>query len=275
MDNQLTYDSWKQDHLKYLSTMAGKQVIVTFSGGKDSSLALYLMARAAGEFGFSCEAHGAAFPRHVLDEGEKQRFDDFWGGQGTTLVWHDVPIPDEALDQAVESGTSPCKICTRTKKAVLLASVRHEVSDLNRLVLVMGYSLWDLTSATLENILNSRARAEGGGESGAIESRLMETAQRFYPWLQFKGGPAIFKPLLLYNDETIQRAINDFAIPVGRNSCRHTLKRPKRRFAEYYREAGLQFDFEKVRDLWQSTLPLPPASQFESMGIAEYLGTHA
>lgn len=273
MDTPLTYDVWKHDHLSYLEKIAGKRAAVTFSAGKDSSIILYFMVRAAKEFGFVCEAHGAAYPHHVLDESEQQRFRDFWSEYGVEIVWHDVPTSDSELDDALEDGMSPCAVCNRAKKGALMAAIGTTVGDLENLVLVMGYSLWDLTSATLENILNSCARSEDGAENAAMESRLMETAQRFYPWLQFKGGPSIFKPLLLYNDRAIVQAIEEYRIPVGRNECRHTLQRPKRRFAEYYRAVDLEFDFEKVRDLWQKNLPLPQAAQFESMGSVAYLGT--
>jgi tRNA(Ile)-lysidine synthase TilS/MesJ len=273
MDRPLTYDVWKDDHLPYLQKIAGRRAAVTFSAGKDSSIILYFMVRAAKEFGFVCEAHGAAYPHHVLDEAEQQRFVDFWRDHGIEIVWHTVATTDSELDEALECGTNPCGVCNRAKKAALMAEIGKTAGSLEDLVLVMGYSLWDLTSATLENILNSCARSEDGPESAARERRLLETAQRFYPWLQFDGGPSIFKPLLLYNDQTITRAIEEYRIPVGRNECRHKLQRPKRRFAEYYSAVGLEFDFEKVRDLWQKTLPLPPAAQFEAMGSAAYLGT--
>lgn len=273
MGKPLTYQAWKDDHLLYLEKLAGKRAAVTFSAGKDSSIVLYFMVRAAEEFGFVCEAHGAAYPHHVLDEPEQERFREYWNGYGIEIVWHDVATADSELDEALADGESPCAVCNRAKKGALMAAIGKTVDDLEKLVLVMGYSLWDLTSATLENILNSCALSENGAESPLQQNRLMETAQRFYPWLEFAGGPSIFKPLLLYNDRAIVRAIEEYQIPVGRNECRHTLQRPKRRFAEYYRAVDLEFDFEKVRELWRNTLPLPPASQFESMGSAAYLGT--
>ena len=273
MGKTLTYESWKHDHLPYLEKISGKRAVVTFSGGKDSSILLYFMIKAGEEFGFVCEAEGAAFPHHVLDDAEQQRFREFWSKLGIAITWHATDTSDSELDEAPAAGVNPCRVCNKTKKTVLLSAIGKSANDLENMVLVMGYSLWDLTSATLENILNTCTASEGDPENTAMESRLMETAQRFYPWLQFQGGPSIFKPLLLYNDRAIVDAIEKYDVPVSRNECRHKLQRPKRRFAEYYRAADLEFDFERIRDLWQRNLPLPPASEFEAMGSKAYLGT--
>ncbi|MEJ2095672.1 MAG: hypothetical protein P8Y38_00715 [Deltaproteobacteria bacterium] len=72
MPRFLTYSVWRDDHQDILEKLKHKQVLMTYSGGKDSSIILHFIQRAAEEFDFSFETHAVPFPSHVFPENEKK-----------------------------------------------------------------------------------------------------------------------------------------------------------------------------------------------------------
>jgi hypothetical protein len=147
-------------------------------------------------------------------------------------------------------------------------------TDWEPLVLVMGYSLWDLISATVEHILTARLSHPDESPSGRLkptEERFLETSQRFYPILKLNGGPSILKPLILYNDQDILDVISRHAIPLTQTICKYKDFRPKRLLAEYYHRSALEFDYQKVFEFAKKVLDLPEPSYYENVDPNQYL----
>ena len=55
MKSRLNYSAWKTNNQAILEDLSDKKVMISYSGGKDSSVVLYLIRKAAKEFGFSYE----------------------------------------------------------------------------------------------------------------------------------------------------------------------------------------------------------------------------
>ena len=274
MNEGLTYSSWKSDHRRILEALPGKQIIMTYSGGKDSSVVLHYMIQAAKEFGFHFETHGAEYPEHVFTGADKHRLDAYWRERGVTIRWHAVSESEEKLNSALAEGISPCLVCNRVKKSVLIEYFKPLATDWEPLVLVMSYSLWDLISATVEHILTARFLHPDHPPSvryKPTEERFNETSQRFYPMLKLNGGPSIFKPLIRYNDQDILDVVSRHAIPLTQTICKYKDFRPKRLFAEYYHRAALQFDYQKVFEFAKNVLDLPEPSYYENVDRKQYL----
>lgn len=270
----LDYESFRDKVRSEFETLPGRKVMMFYSGGRDSSVVLLFLERAAREFGFAFETHAALFPLHVYPPEERERLDRYWRERGVSIRWHEISGADEALEKARSEGTSPCRVCNATKKSALLGYIRERRLDLDRLTIVMSYSLWDLVSASLEHLLSAKFAATGNDRAlryKPVEERFQETFQRFYPLLRLPGGMSVFKPLIFWNDPQIQEVLAREAIPVLQTSCRFKPFRPKRSLSELYERLGLAFDFERVRAFAAEALGLPPPERFSAMRREDYL----
>jgi len=251
MKSRLNYSTWKTSNQAILEDLTDKKVMVSYSGGKDSSVALYLIQKAAEEFDFSYEAHGVLFPANVYSAEDVKKIDSYWHKRNVNIIWHKVPVSDECLAEALKDRQSPCLTCTQTKKKILVSQLNRMISDWNSIVIIMSYSLWDLVSATLEHISGAIFSDESYSSSlqgKSSDERFIEIAQRFYPLLKIKGGPTIYKPLIKYNDQDIHNFISKNSIPLTTTPCSYKEFRPKRTFATYYEKSDLFFDYSKVLD---------------------------
>jgi tRNA(Ile)-lysidine synthase TilS/MesJ len=259
-----------------LEDLSDKKVMISCSGGKDSSVVLYLIQKASEEFGFNIEAHGVFFPSNVYSGGDVKKIDAYWHKRNVNIVWHKVPVSDECLADALKNGQSPCLTCGQMKKKILGSHLKRTISDWNSLVIIMSYSLWDLVSATLELISSSTYSDKSYSSSlqgKSSEERFIETAQRFYPLLKLKQGPTIYKPLIKYNDQDIKDFISENNIPLTTTPCDYKEFRPKRIFATYYEKTDLLFDYSRVLDFAKKTLNLPDISYYEELEMEKYMTT--
>ena len=274
MADGLKYSEWRKDHETILGGLKDKHVLMTYSGGKDSSLILYFMQQAANEFGFSFKTHAVGFPKHVLTIDETKKLNAYWEERGVPIIWHQVPVADDSLEDAIEQGISPCMVCNQTKKKVLLSFFKESRSPLDQTVIIVNYSLWDLVSATVEHILGGiyRSEKEISKHKGKTPGeRFLETSQRFYPMLTINRGLTVFKPMIRYNDQDILAGIHDYSIPVTSTTCRFHEHRPKRWFATYYHAMGLRYDYDSVLAFAKESLQLPERSYFEQIDLKKYL----
>jgi tRNA(Ile)-lysidine synthase TilS/MesJ len=274
MNNGLNYQQWKNQYGQFLETFSQKKVMMFFSGGKDSSVILGFIQQASREYGFSFETHAGMYPRHVFTLADRKEIDDYWNARGVLINWHVVPESDDQLDAALAEGVSPCLICNTAKKKKLMEYFKEQAIDMNAMVIIMSYSLWDLVSATIEHILGASyaaADASPAIRSKSIEERFLETSQRFYPLLKLNNGFSVFKPLIHFNDQDILEMISREKIPILSTACRFKEYRPKRLFAQYYTRMNLNFDFDKVLDFAKTSLRLPEKNFFTQMENDRYL----
>jgi tRNA(Ile)-lysidine synthase TilS/MesJ len=273
MADPIRYSTWKNDHLPILQGLAGKKIVLTFSGGKDSSAGLYLLHRASSEFDFSLEAHAVLFPHHVFPEPELQKLEGYWERQGVRIHWHDAVTSDKDLEAGNDIDPNPCLVCNRAKKRILLLKGQIIFREPHSVVLMMSYSLWDLVSATLEHILGGYYAEKPGAIDKNGEkpgNRFLETSQRFYPLIRLKNGLQIFKPLIRYNDQQILGLIEHTGIPLSAIPCRYRDYRPKRQFSRYYEKVQLQFDFDQVFAFAKEVLKIPDLSYYEALDMETY-----
>lgn len=274
MDSYLNYSVWKKDNQTILKSLTDKKIILSYSGGKDSSVTLFLIQKAAKEFGFNFETHAAVFPQYVYSEEDMKRLDAYWRERNVGIEWHDVPATDEHLAEALNEGMNPCLVCGQMKKKILVSHLKNNISDWKSLVIIMSYSLWDLVSATIEHISGAIFPDQNYSSSlkgKSPEERFIETSQRLYPLLKLKGGLTVYKPLIRYNDQDIKNFISENRIPLTTTACKYREFRPKRLFATYYEKMDLYFDYAKVFGFVKDTLDLPEVSYYEKTGMEEYL----
>jgi tRNA(Ile)-lysidine synthase TilS/MesJ len=274
MVRSLNYLDWKIENRLILESFPGKTIMMLYSGGKDSSVVLHLIQRASTEFGFSFKTFAGIFPNHVFTLKDREKLDSYWRAHDVTINWHTLQSTDVQLDAALSEGVSPCLICNTAKKQALINFLKVESIELGSLVIIISYSLWDLVSASVEHTLTfnySLSDAIPSVRHKSTEERFFETAQRFYPFLKFKSGFAVFKPLIRYNDQDILKFISDESIPLLSTQCRFENYRPKRLFSRYYKRINIKFDFEKVLEFSKTVHHLPEENVFTELGEDSYL----
>ena len=261
------YDTWRRHHSRFLKTLEGKRVILLFSGGKDSSLAMDFMTKARGEVEFDFEARAGAFPVHRYPREEQARIGAYWADRGIHVHWHVLADSDETLEQA----ENPCLPCQRVRKQMLKGFLADSVQDWNRLVIVTSYSLWDLVSYSVERVLGDIFASPEAGAEGRLSARFMETAQRFHPLLTMKEGYVVFRPLIALNTPDIAGMLAEAHIPSLSIPCRFGGFRPKRILEDYYSKMGLTFDYEQVFRFAGRALGMPDRSTYSTMDKDTYL----
>ena len=256
------YTSWKEAQADILTSLRDRDVAVLFSGGKDSSVLLHFLLAASEDFGFDFEVYTACFPKHRYATAEFDKLDAFWKEQGQTIRRYDAGISDDSL----KTGDDPCIVCTQTRKRMLYETMNSQYTDLNNLVIVTGYTLWDLTSYSLEYLMGAVYTHPNTEEAQRSQARFMETGQRFYPLLKMPKGFCTYRPLLRYNTQDVLRIIQEASMPVLSEPCRYARYRPKRTFESYFSSRDLHFDYNRLFDFARKCLGLPSMGDYQSRG---------
>jgi len=270
----ISFEHWIDDNRNELNKLRNKELIMAYSGGKDSSVVLHFLEKASEIYNFKIEAHGIIIPEHVLTQEERKKLDKFWQQRGITISWHSINDADKKLSDAPEQGISPCLICNRTKKNELIQYFKRNKPDWGNLVMVISYSLWDLVSACIEHITGgifADQQFSTAVKGKTPEERFMEIAQRFYPLIKLKNGMSIFKPLIYYNDQDILETVKVNDLPLTIPTCTHKEYRPKRGFALYYHKMDHHFNYEKVLKFAQKSLQIPKLDIYSEMPSEVYL----
>jgi len=264
MSSGIEYPRWEEEHKSILNTLSDKNVLMLFSGGKDSSLALDFLLRSKKKFGFDFKVHAGACPVHRYPAKEKERIESYWDKRGVNIIWYDMIETDEYL----ENAPNPCVACQKLRKRLLKSGLTSSIGDWSRLCIIINHSLWDIVSYSIEHILDdlfSNSVKPGNNK------RFTETAQRFYPLLKMKEGYTVFRPMIRYNSDDILKAIKEADIPTLSIPCKFKEFRPKRILERYYQKMGIYFDYDKVFDFARESLDLPDIATYTSIDKDEYL----
>jgi len=268
MNTDLTYTHWKKDHESILENLSDKNIFMLYSGGKDSSVTMDLIARAGKEFGFDFQAHAGAYPVHRYTAQEKSNIEFYWDKRNVNIIWHDVGKTDEYIDKS----SNPCIGCQELRKKLMKQILTGSIDDWNKLVLIVGYSLWDLASYVAEHLLDSIISEYDSENRIQKNKRFKEIAQRFYPELTMHEGYTVFRPLIKYNNDEIKNRLAKEGIPTLSIPCKYKDFRPKRILEKYYESMGLRFDYDKMFDFAKRSLNIPDISAYTSIEKEEYLG---
>ncbi len=265
---RLNYTDWKNEYAPVLATFANKKVFMLFTGGKDSSVILSFLLRAAREFGFEFETHCARFPARVFPDAETEKLDTYWRSRSVDIRWHAVNASEDMLEEAEKDGKNPCHVCHKIKRIHLFGYLHELGQNTEHMVIILSFSLWDLVSYSLEYLVNG---VFSTAHSESHEERFIRTSQRFYPLIELKDGFTVFKPLLKYNDHEILDVVKEEKIPLSTIECPYKRYTPKRILFEYYAQANASFDYERVLHYVKDSFKLNDLSQYAEMGTYDFI----
>ncbi len=267
MCSDLSYTRWKAEYKLILESFCDKNIIMLFSGGKDSSVAMDLIHKAREEFGFDFTAHTGTFPVHRYTIEEKKGIESYWIKQGVSIIWHDMGKTDDDL----KNSENPCLLCQERRKKLLKSILTCSIKDWHSLVLIVGYSLWDIVSYSLEHLLSDIFSNPDQGIGVEKNKRFKETSQRFYPLLTMEDGYQVFRPLIKYNNDDILKVITQKNIPTLSIPCKFKDFRPKRILEKYYERMDMRFNYNQLIDFAIKSLNLPDISFYTSIEKENYL----
>ena len=274
---KLDYQRWLEDNKKYLSQLSGKTLLVLYSGGKDCSLIIDYLLEARKEYDFSCEYHTARYPVHIFTDDEIKKLDAYWQERQVSIRWHKIADNDDEFTEAIRQGINPCTVCHNRKRALMSEVISSNYDRLNDLAIVVSFTLWDIVSYSLENILFNLFVDEPNqdtnifGTSNTIQDRYFQTSQRFYPYIDIQDGFSVYRPLIRYNEQEISEAMAGKNIPLSTSKCLYKSSRPKRLLSDCYEKMNLAFDYDRVISFGKKALELHDAAAYRNVNLKQYL----
>jgi tRNA(Ile)-lysidine synthase TilS/MesJ len=174
-------------------------------------------------------------------------------------------------DDDLENSENPCLLCQRRRKELLESVLTRSIEDWHRLVLIVGFSLWDIVSYSIEYLLSSVFSNPNQGMGVEKNKRFKETAQRFYPLLTMEDGYRVFRPLIKYNNDDILKVITRKNIPTLSIPCKFKDFRPKMILEKYYNRMDMRFNYNQLIDFAEKSLNLPDISFYSPIEKENYL----
>jgi tRNA(Ile)-lysidine synthase TilS/MesJ len=262
----LDYEKWKQEHAPLLATFPHKKVLMLFTGGKDSSVILWMLLKASREFGFSFETSTGRYPLQVYPDAEVEKLDTYWRNQGVEIKWHEVDASDELLSKAQLRGENPCPLCHSIKRTRLLSHLKALEYEWSDIVVILSFSLWDLVSYSIEYLVEGVYNVQSTPEH---EQRMLITSHRFYPVTQLKNGLTVFKPLLKYNNQEILQTVTKHGLPLSQVDCPFKRYTPKRILFDYYQQVNASFDYNQVFNYVRNSFRIHELAMSNDMSTPE------
>jgi len=270
MNLRLDYDRWKNDNMGTLAKLNTKNVVLSFSGGRDCSLILEFMTQAQQEFDIPFRVVTGKYPNHCFPEEHTREIDKYWRNRGIEIEFHEIEKDDNQCERALIGNSNPCDVC-HTKRLGYLARFVQDYTP-ESLVIIGGFTLWDIVSYSLEYLLgeqyadrSSSSPFQGDYAKLRFEKR---TSQRFHAFYQTNAGYSIFSPLVFYNDPEVFAALEEYKTKILKVPCRYSDFRPKRILSEVYKKMNLCFDYDKVMGFARE------AFNIEEAGCVDWTGDH-
>ncbi len=269
---QNIFNRWIDKNDDYLKACRGKMLAVTYSGGKDSSAALYLLNRAKEKYEYHMEAFLYAFPVHRYSKEELTQLEGYWRKNSVSVNSY---FPD--VDDSILKGVAnPCRVCQDLRKKQLLILFDMYKERIEDLVIVSGHSLWDLAGYAINRLVASELAVDKDSAvslESASKERFLEISQRFYPFFKMPNSYYVYRPMLFLNKEEIELILKEENIPILSTSCIYSDFRPKKVLGRYFEEFGYNFSYESVFSFAKNRLNIPDISEFQKLSGKDFLKT--
>ena len=270
MKQSHVFKLWLEKNREFLEKCRGKNLAVTFSAGKDSSVCQYFLNEVKSEYSFNLSAFLCAFPHHRYTEDITDRLRSYWEDKGVKLT---VQNPDEP-DEIMGAEANPGRPCQNVRKKSLPEIFNYLQKPPAETVIVSGHSLCDIAAYSLNRQIASGLADPDSGSETLSEKRLLEISQRFYPFFTMPEGYSVYRPLLHINQPEIHSFCRENSIPVIDAECRYSEWRPKNNLSDFFEKFGYSFSYEKVFNFAATYLNIIPLEKITGISSGEYLGKH-
>ncbi len=267
---QSIFDKWEVANSPYLKKCGGKTLAVTYSGGKDSSVTLYMLNKTRDRYGFVIQAYLYAFPVHRYTGESLKVLKEYWREEGVTVNSY-FPDADDSILEGVEN---PCRVCQNLRKKQLLTLFDMYKDRVEDLVIVSGHSLWDLAGYAVNRMVASELSTTSDtavSRESSSRERFLEVSQRFYPFFKMPGAYYVYRPMLFLNKDEIEDVLKEERIPVLDKPCKYSELRPKKVLSYYFEKFGYNFSYDNVIKFARERLNIPDISRFQEMSNKEFL----
>lgn len=258
-------DEFLRDH-----PVIGKdsELTICWSGGKDSTALLLLMADHAKLKKLPLTVLMVPYPRATINEDGRKKTLQYWENQGVSVrvLDHNYPDPDNLPRHAV------CAKCKEVRRKVL-AEQYFQSRDLRKMVIATGHNSWDLAAYLIEVTTIRLASNSTSHDSGRYH-RYLEVMNKFLPVYPAKDGSTIIRPMLNLGDDDVLSVIRQkkppFPFSFVPNPCPWFEQR-KRILQNYFRSMHIKFKFEDLLQYATEVCGLPKLEEYSRLPFQTYL----
>jgi|SRR3972149_6307155 len=245
------------------------KVIVCWSGGKDATTLLSLMAEYKKKVrNFPLTALMVPYPKTIVRKEHQEETIKYWENLGVQveILDHNYPDPGTFPKQEI------CPKCKEIRRNVLVEQY-FQYCDLSKTIIATGHTSWDLAAYIIELTISRLASGSASSEIGSYE-RYLEVMNKFLPVFHFKNGPTLIRPLLRLGDDDVFRVILEKRIPFPFSFIPDPCpwrKQRKRVFQNYFQEIELKFDIENLNKYVREVFKIPKSEEYHKLPYYSFL----
>jgi tRNA(Ile)-lysidine synthase TilS/MesJ len=267
MNTGKIYEKWLNFNREHLERLKGKNFILAYSGGKDSSVLLYFLEKIKKEYDISLQTFLYPYPKHRYNKEEIDIITNFWKKKDITIEI----LPVEEEDTLIQESSDPCITCQKIRKKQLYKYIQEYKGNYSNLVFVVGISLWDLAGYAINKVVVSEFIEKNTIPKEKIAEKFIEIAQRFYPVTSLPEGYKTYRPMITLNQQEIDIILQENNIPKIKTPCDYSNYRPKRLLAYYFEKFDYSMDYKKIFSFMQKQFNLPDIKEYSKMTKEDYL----
>lgn len=210
----------------------GSNVLMWYSGGKDSNVLLDLLVKYKQRHDFKLSVYLVTVPFMVYRSGDEKQKDamknnlDFWRHKGIfiNLIIPRLPNGDLYTDDSnLDLWDTKCYSCEKIKTASLSRIVKEQKKDF---IIATPHSVYDILGYVMELVHLSGGLPHGWEDIDKHSEeyeRLMILARRCYPKVSIKGNPKIsyIRPLIDAPSKLFIEYNNKEGIPIIPENCKN------------------------------------------------------
>ncbi len=236
------------------SRLAGRTVVMLFSGGFDSVVLLSILLSQGIQKECDLRVVTIAVPDDIYHRENALACGEFLQGLGCRF---DYLVPEQTIPATI-AYASACPLCKKLRQDAVAGYTAPMLAAGKSVVFLTGHNLDDLASYTLEMLARSFDR-----QTAEPSHRYYENANKFISWFAYNQAVTIYRPLTAFTKGALTQILNSYCdasiirrLAVIKQPCRWLHQR-KRILQEYLESSQLAPEYEQVCKAMETVAPLP------------------